>query len=119
MIQGCYNKLASTKYVREMLANPADLSEFRERPTPRLVCGLILMGLSYLMGWPAVAAFSMLAVWLREPWIAIIGCPATYGLSCVVFLIGAWLAQAPHYMAVLSRYALWLIIRTIFRRQPT
>lgn len=106
-------KLAEVKYFREILENPADLSEFRERPTPRLIAGLVLMGFSYIMGWPAVAAMGILAAWLREPLIAVIGCPAIYGLSCVVFLVGAWLAQAPHYMAVLIRYAVGTILRKL------
>ena len=42
------------------MENPADLSEFKERPTPRLITGLILMVLSFIIGWPAVAALSVL-----------------------------------------------------------
>ncbi len=105
--------LAHRKWVIKTLENPVSLSEFKERPTPRLISGLILMGLSYLLGWPAVAAFGVLAVWLQEPLIAIIGCPATYGLSYVVFIVGAWLARAPHYMGILARYGLQSILRKI------
>jgi hypothetical protein len=104
--------LAGKKYVKEMLDHPADLSEFNERMTPRLITGLILMGLSYIIGWPAVAALSFLAVWFKEPLIAIIGCPATYALSCVVFIVGAWLSRAPHYMGILARYT----IQSFFRK---
>lgn len=110
-------KLAEVKYIREILENPADLSEFRERPTPRLITGLVLMGFSYIIGWPAVAALGILAGWFREPLIAIIGCPTIYGLSCVVFLVGAWFAQAPHYMAVLTRYAVGSLFRKLFNRK--
>ena len=111
MIQEIAGRLAKTKYIREVLEHPADLSEFRERPTPRLIAGLILMGFSYLIGWPAVAALTVLAVWFREPLIAVIGCPATYGLSHLVFLAGAWLARAPHYMGLLARYAIGKLLR--------
>ena len=97
--------LVGKKYLREILANPVDLSEFKERPTLRLITGLILMGFSYVIGWPAMAALGVLAVWLREPLIAIIGCPTIYGLSHVVFIIGAWLSRAPHYMGIMMRYA--------------
>jgi hypothetical protein len=106
--------LAGKKYVKEMLDHPTDLSEFKERPTPRLIIGLILMGLSYVIGWPAVAALSILAVWFREPMIAVIGCPTTYGLSCVVFIVGAWLARAPHYMGTLARYTIQFFLRKLF-----
>ena len=106
--------LAGKKYVKEMLDHPADLSEFKERPTPRLIIGLILMGLSYVIGWPAVAALSVLAVWLQEPMIAVIGGPTTYALSCVVFIVGAWLARAPHYLVALARYTIQMFLRKLF-----
>lgn len=109
-------RLAGMKSVRSILEEPADLSEFRERPTPRLIAGLFLMGFSYVLGWPAVAAFGMLAVYRQEPLIAIIGGPTTYGLSCVVFLVGAWLSRAPHYLDILSRYALGKLFRKLLGR---
>lgn len=105
--------LAGSKYVIEILENPTDLSEFKERPTKRLITGLILMGLSYVIGWPAVAALSVLAAWFREPMIAVIGCPTTYGLSCVVFIVGAWIARAPHYMGTLARYTIQLFLKKL------
>ena len=53
-------------FIQEMMENPADLSEFKERPTPRLIIGLILMVLSFIMGWPAIAALSVLAIWWQS-----------------------------------------------------
>ena len=106
--------LAGRQYIIEILENPTDLSAFSERPTKRLITGLILMGLSYVIGWPAVAALSVLAAWLREPMIAVIGCPTTYGLSYLVFIVGAWLARAPHYMGILARYTIQLFLRKLF-----
>ena len=105
--------LAGKKYVIELLENPTDLSEFHEHPTKRLITGLILMGLSYVIGWPAVAALTVLAAWFREPMIAVIGCPVTYGLSYLVFIAGAWLARAPHYMGTLARYTIQLFLRKL------
>ena len=103
--------LTKRKLIIKILENPTDLSEFKERPTARLIFGLILMGLSYIIGWPAVAALSVLAVWFREPMIAVIGCPMTYGLSYLVFIFGAWLARAPHYMGTLTKYAIQRFIK--------
>jgi hypothetical protein len=67
MIRNIMGILAETESIREILEHPADLSEFRERPTPRLITGLILIGFGYLIDWLAVTALSMLAVYLREP----------------------------------------------------
>lgn len=105
--------LAGKKFIQKILENPADLSEFKERMTPRLITGLILMALSFIIGWPAVAALSFLAVWFKEPLIAVIGCPTTYALSYVVFIIGAWLSRAPHYMGIMARYALQSFLRKL------
>ena len=115
MIRRIARILAETKSIRGILDHPTDLSEFRERPTPRLIAGLILMGFSYLIGWPAVTVLTILAVHLHKPLIAIIGCPTTYGISCLVFFIGAGLAHAPHYMGVLTRYAIGKLFLKLFR----
>jgi hypothetical protein len=105
--------LAGKKYIKEIMENPADLSEFKERMTPRLITGLILMALSFIIGWPAMAALSVLAVWFKEPLIAVIGCPTTYALSYVVFIIGAWLSRAPHYMGIMARYTIQSFLRKL------
>ena len=105
--------LAGKKFIQKILETPADLSEFKERMTPRLIIGLILMVLSFIIGWPAVAALSVLAVWFKEPLIAVIGCPTTYALSYVVFIVGAWLSRAPHYMGNLARYTIQYFYRKL------
>jgi hypothetical protein len=107
--------LAGKKFIQKILEHPADLSEFKERPTPRLITGLILMVLSFIMGWPAVAALSVLAVWFREPLIFVIGGPTTYALSYVVFIIGAWMARAPHYLNTLAKYTIQSFLRKIIQ----
>jgi len=105
--------IAKNKYIRGTIENPTDLSEFREKPTPRLIFGLFLMGLSYVLGWPAVAALGVIAIWLEEPLIAAIGGPAIYGFSHLVFFVGALVARAPHYMGVLVRYSVGRLFRKL------
>lgn len=105
---------AGKKFIQKIMETPADLSEFKERPTTALNCRIgIDWFCSFIMGWPAVAALSVLAVWFQEPLIAVIGCPATYALSYVVFIIGAWLSRAPHYMGTLLRYGAQRFFRKI------
>jgi len=105
--------LAGKKYFAEILENPANLNAFNERPTPRLIGGLTLMALSFVLGWPAVAALSALAAWYGKPLIAVIGCPAIYAFSYLVFIAGAWLAHAPHYTGILTRYTLQRFLRKL------
>jgi len=93
------------------MEHPVELSIFRRRPTPRLIIGLILIGVSYIIGWPAVAAFGVLAVWYKEPLIAVIGGPVIYGLSHVVFIFGAWLTGVHQHLGTLMKYALQAFIK--------
>lgn len=79
-----------------------------------MTIGLILIGFSYIIGWPAVAALSFLAVYFQEPLIVIIGGPVTYGLSHLVFLAGAWLSGAEH-ARILMRHATKLLFKKILR----
>ncbi len=72
----------------------ADLSAFKEKPSPRIIAGLLAIMISYIIGWPAVAALGFLALKLHEPWIVIVGGPLTYGLSHLVFLLGMYLCGA-------------------------
>ncbi len=98
MIRSLVNRLAQTGFVRSALAERADLSAFRERPTLRVIAGILAIAFSYLIGWPAVALFGVVAARLDQPWIALIGCPTIYGLSHLVFLLGMYLAGATYTM---------------------
>ncbi|MFZ0133723.1 MAG: hypothetical protein WAK95_14380 [Desulfobacterales bacterium] len=97
-------KLSQTEFVRSAVAEKADLSAFKKRPTVRIIAGVFLIGFSYVIGWPAVGALSALAVYLQKPLVAIIGGPLTYGLSHLVFLAGMYLAGA-EYTRIFLRWA--------------
>jgi len=95
---------ARTEFARKAIEERADLGPFRESPSPRVIFGVFLMGFSYVIGWPAVAFFGVLSIWLREPLIVIIGGPVTYGISHLVFLAGLYCAGA-RYSYVFFRWA--------------
>lgn len=97
-------RVARTRFAREAVADKADLGPFREKPGGRVIAGIVLMGFSYVIGWPAVALLGAVAIYLREPLIVIIGGPLTYGLSHLVFLAGLYLAGA-EYGYALARWA--------------
>ncbi len=94
MIRQNILKISKTAYVRSAIEEQADLSAFKEKPTPLVVIGVLAIIFSFIIGWPAVAAFGILAVKLHNPWIAAIGGPLTYGLSHLVFLLGMYLSGA-------------------------
>ena len=98
------SRLAATRFVREALAEKADLMALRAKPTPQVWIGLGFVGLSYIIGWPAVALLAWISYHLREPLILVIGGPVIYGLSHLVFLAGSYLAGM-HYAWIFLRWA--------------
>jgi hypothetical protein len=114
MIRKIAERLAKTKYVREVLEDPAvmSLKDIRIPYSTRIIIGLMLVGVSYLIGWPAVAALGILAVYFEKPLIVVIGGPVIYGISHVVFLVGAWLAGAQH-ARLLMRHATKALFKKI------
>ncbi len=92
MIRQSILKIAETGFVRSAIEEQADLAAFKEKPTPKVLAGVLAIGFSYIIGWPAVAALGILSVKLHNPWIAVIGGPLTYGLSHLVFLFGMYLS---------------------------
>ncbi|MCG6881698.1 MAG: hypothetical protein LJE96_21450 [Deltaproteobacteria bacterium] len=97
-------KAAETKFVKRAIADKADLSPFRERPSPRAIAGISAIGISYIIGWPAVAFLGAVAIHFKKPLIAVIGGPVTYGLSHLIFILGMYLAGAD-YTRIFLRWA--------------
>jgi len=94
VIRKSIQKIAATAFVRSAMEDQADLSAFKEKPSPRIIAGLLAIMISYIIGWPAVAALGFLALKLHEPWIVVVGGPLTYGLSHLVFMLGMYLCGA-------------------------
>jgi hypothetical protein len=109
--------LARTRFGREAMEERVDLSVLRTRPTARVRMGLGLVGLSYVIGWPAVGLLAWIAYRLGEPLIVAIGGPVTYGLSNLVFWIGSWLAGA-QYVRILLRWVTRKVIEKIAGAPP-
>lgn len=102
--QKVLRKAADTRFVQRAVADKADLSPFKERPSPRALAGISAIGISYIIGWPAVALLGVISIHLEKPLIAIIGGPLTYGLSHLVFILGMYLAGAD-YTRIFLRWA--------------
>ncbi len=94
MIRQKIIKIASSDYVRSAIEEQADLSAFKEKPTPLVIAGVFAISFSFIIGWPAVAALGIISVKLQNPWIVTVGGPLIYGLSHLVFLLGMYLSGA-------------------------
>jgi hypothetical protein len=107
--------LVRIRFVREALAEKADLSGLRDRPTLRAWAGLGLMGFSYVIGWPLVGVLAWLAYRLREPVVIALGGPLAYGFSHLVFLAGAALAGVD-YAKIIVRWAVRRLVERLYGR---
>lgn len=96
MIRQGIKKIGATEYVRSAIVEEADLSAFREKPSPAILAGIFAITFSFALGWPAVALCGLLSLKLQNPWIAAVGGPLVYGLSHLVFMLGMYLSGATY-----------------------
>jgi hypothetical protein len=89
-------RIGATRYVSSSIEDRADLSAFKEKPTPLILAGVFAIVCSFVLGWPAVAALGILSVKLHNPWFVTIGGPIVYGISHLVFLLGMYLSGAKY-----------------------
>ena len=115
MISRIITKIGNTPFVRNAIAEKADLTAFKQKPSARILWGVFLIGFSYIIGWPAVGALAGLAIYLQEPLVAIIGGPLTYGLSHLVFLAGMYLAGAK-YSGIFLRWATRIVMEKLMQK---
>jgi peptidoglycan-N-acetylglucosamine deacetylase len=98
------NRLSRARFVQEAMTEKRTLASLRVKPTPRVWTGLGLIGLSYVIGWPAVGLLALIALHMSEPLIVAIGGPIVYGLSHLVFMAGFYLAGSL-YAPIIFRWA--------------
>jgi len=103
MIRRGIEKIAATGYVRRAIDSRADLSAFREKPTPVVFSGIFAMAFSYVIGWPLIAALGFLSFKLDNPWIVSVGGPLAYGLSHLMFMLGMYLSGS-YYSLIFLRW---------------
>lgn len=96
MIKAWLIRLGNTPYVQKAISDQADLAIFKQKPSRRTVWGLITIGISYTIGWPVISVLGILSVYWKEPLLLVIGGPVAYGLSHLVFILGAYLAGAEY-----------------------
>lgn len=111
------NRIAEIGFVRSAIEEEADLSAFKTQPSFRIYVGLCTMAFSYIIGWPAIGALGALAVYLKEPLVAIIGGPVIYGLSHLVFILGAYLAGAK-YAGIFFKWAARVAVQKLMENPP-
>jgi hypothetical protein len=116
-MQTLVTRLSGRPYVRAAIAEKADLSAFRERPTVRIIFGVALILLSYVVAWPLISVLGAVSLYLRQPLIVAIGGPMAYTLSHLIFILGMYLSGAK-YTAIFLRWATRMAVVSLQRRYP-
>jgi hypothetical protein len=117
LVQRLVARIAATRFVRQALADNADLSAFKEKPSLRVILGVGAILLSYVLGWPAVALLGALAAYYQRAAIVVVGGPLIYGFSHLVFLLGMYLAGA-QYSWIFLRWLTRVTMLKLLRRYP-
>lgn len=89
--------IEGTQFARDAIADRADLSPFKEKPSARLIIGLIILALSFTLGWPLITACSIVSIWMGNPYIIIIGGPMIYGFSFLLWTLSMYLTGHDSY----------------------
>jgi len=97
-------RIAETKFARNAIADAADLSVFKEKPSAKTFFGIFLMGISYVMGLPAVGLLGVYSVYYNDVFLILLGGPFLLIVSHLVFLAGMYLAGG-RYLMVIIRWA--------------
>ncbi len=109
----CADRLLHIQFVKNAVNEQADLEAFKASPTPVIIAGVLTIILSFVMGWPAVAALGAVSIKTEQPWIAVIGCPLVYGASHLLFILGMYLSGGKYSLIFLR----WLSRISVERLQ--
>lgn len=93
--------IAQTKFARKAIDERADLGSLAEGLTARNYAGIVLMGCSYVLGWPAVVFIGGVSLYLHEPLMLLIGAPVFLVTAHLVFVLGMYLAGGKYFMIFL------------------
>jgi hypothetical protein len=103
---------ARKEFCRSAIAEHADLSIFKGKPSSTVLAGILLVAFSNLIGLPAVIVVGIVAAWLHNALLAAIGIPLIYGLSWLIFILGMYLA-GPKYGKAIGRWMARVILEKI------
>lgn len=110
-------KLVTVPFIRKALADNADLSAFKGKPSLKVVLGVSSIAISYMICWPLITFLGAVAVHYERPAIAVVGGPLAYAFSHLVFLLGMYLAGAL-YSRIFLRWLTRVTMLKLFKLYP-
>jgi hypothetical protein len=109
LLQKLAQKLAQTQFGIKSVHEKTNLEIFKQRPSFRVMAGISLMGISYIIGWPAIGVLGVASYTYDLPLLFVIGGPVLYGISHLFFFLGLYLAGT-NYAKVFFK---WIVRRFI------
>ena len=100
---------ARKEFCRDAIREHADLGIFKEKLTTTVIIGLILIVVSYLIGLPTAVIIGGYVVAKFNALIATVITTLTYGISWLLFMLGAYLA-GPKYGRAFGRWLVRVIL---------
>ena len=107
-------RLAQVGFIRKAIDDRANLDAFKKRPTFRILLGVFLIAFSFVVCWPAISALGAVAIWLRWPWLILIGGPALYIFSHLCHIAGMALSGA-EYSWIFLRWLMRIIVERLLQ----
>ena len=95
-------RIAKTEFGSKAMNENADLNVFREKPPAKVIIGISLIIISYIIGWPMIGLSGALSLYWNEPLWAVIGGPLFFGVSHLTFFSGLYLAGSKYIMPFLK-----------------
>ena len=108
-------KISRIPFVSQAIADKADLRAFRQKPSLRIIAGVSLIILSFVLGWPLITLLGAMSVYLGNPWIVAAGGPVVYGLSHLIFMAGMYLSGA-EYTVIFLRWLTRVAMESLMTR---
>jgi hypothetical protein len=90
--------IAETKFGINAINENVDRNAFKEKPSAKGFLGILLMLMSYIIGWPMIGLFGALSLYWKEPLIFIVGGPLLFVVAHLAFLAGLYLAGGKYIM---------------------
>jgi hypothetical protein len=96
--------LSKKKFVGSAREERVDVI-FKQKSGLRIYAGLILIALTYIMGWPAVALLGIISSYADNKLILVIGGPSIYVFSWLLLIAGLCLVGSEYSRALSRRFA--------------
>ena len=92
LLRSFARRLARTKFGQKSLNKQDEQFIFKRQLGTRVYIGLVLLVISLLMGFPALALLGYLSVKLSKPMLIAVGAPVVVLLVHIIFGVGVYLA---------------------------